>query len=666
MLIKRITLENFRQFKDVQSVDFSEDNVKNITIILGENGAGKTTFAQAFRWCLYGKTTFTDSILLNKEISQNLGSNKESFVRVSLELIHNDTEYEITREQKYTTNATGELNTPNSSELKIKYRNPQGNTKFVEQKEVDLRIKEILPFELSNYFFFDGERIQNMSKEINDGKSAEFKDAVERLLGLSAFTITLNHLNGRSASSVIKSYNRDFDSKANSQIADLQDKLDSLNKELGKIEDRNKEIDGDISKLEKKQEELSAELEANKDSENLAKEKKSYEVSSEKLKEEKNASISNFVDVFNTKGLSWFSRKLIRDVLTELAETDSLDKGIPDITAKTISYLKQRGFCICGTCLKENSKELEAFDELLKFIPPKSLGNFISDFSGSAKQRLSDSENFYEDSIVQKYREIREKDSDLEELNLEISEIENQLKNIKSSADLQIKLEENKRKINELKDEKSSLLEEKGAKTEQQRRTQSSLDEQALKSDSNKKIAVYRAYATYMYQLLKDDYSKRETEVRERLKKNINDIFKNIYNGKLSLQVDEKYNIKVELDEFTSYSGMIETSTAQSMSVIFAFIAGVIKMARENAKNRNSDIPLQSEPYPLVMDAPLSNFDKKRVKNVCETLPKIAEQVIFFSYDKDAEVAEENMSAKIGKRYEFIKINELETRIETR
>lgn len=89
-------------------------------------------------------------------------------------------------------------------------------------------------------------------------------------------------------------------------------------------------------------------------------------------------------------------------------------------------------------------------------------------------------------------------------------------------------------------------------------------------------------------------------------------------------------------------------------------------MARENAKNRNSDIPLQSEPYPLVMDAPLSNFDKKRVKNVCETLPKIAEQVIFFSYDKDAEVAEENMSAKIGKKYEFIKINELETRIESR
>ena len=211
MLIKKITLENFRQFKDIQSVDFSEDNEKNITIILGENGAGKTTFAQAFRWCLYGKTTFTDSILLNKEISQNLGPNKESFVRVSLQLIHSNIQYEITREQKYTTNATGELNTPNSSELKIKYRNPQGTTKF--EKDVDLRIKEILPSELSNYFFFDGERIQNMSKEINDGRSAEFKEAVERLLGLSAFTITLDHLNGRSSSSVIVPVHCSMDSR---------------------------------------------------------------------------------------------------------------------------------------------------------------------------------------------------------------------------------------------------------------------------------------------------------------------------------------------------------------------------------------------------------------------------------------------------------------------
>ena len=43
---------------------------------------------------------------------------------------------------------------------------------------------------------------------------------------------------------------------------------------------------------------------------------------------------------------------------------------------------------------------------------------------------------------------------------------------------------------------------------------------------------------------------------------------------------------------------------------------------------------LSSEPYPLVMDAPLSAFDKRRIKAVCESLPKTAEQVIIFIKDR--------------------------------
>ncbi len=70
---------------------------------------------------------------------------------------------------------------------------------------------------------------------------------------------------------------------------------------------------------------------------------------------------------------------------------------------------------------------------------------------------------------------------------------------------------------------------------------------------------------------------------------------------------------------------------------------------------------LTSEPYPLVMDAPLSSFDKRRIQNVCDTLPQIAEQVIFFIKDTDGELAEQYMGAKVGKRYLFDKKNEFET-----
>ena len=113
------------------------------------------------------------------------------------------------------------------------------------------------------------------------------------------------------------------------------------------------------------------------------------------------------------------------------------------------------------------------------------------------------------------------------------------------------------------------------------------------------------------------------------------------------------------VDNYEGYTEDIETSTAQSISVIFAFIAGVIKMARESRNPENE--MLISEPYPLVMDAPLSAFDKRRIKTVCEVLPGVAEQVIIFIKDTDGELAEKYMSDKVGKRYNFEKHSEFET-----
>ena len=61
------------------------------------------------------------------------------------------------------------------------------------------------------------------------------------------------------------------------------------------------------------------------------------------------------------------------------------------------------------------------------------------------------------------------------------------------------------------------------------------------------------------------------------------------------------------------------------------------------------------------MDAPLSAFDKRRIKTVCEALPETAEQVIIFIKDTDGELAEDYMGDKIGSRHHFDKKNEFET-----
>ena len=204
-----MSLNNFRQFNGTQSINFSTDPEKNVTVIMGENGSGKTTLAQAFTWCLYGDTDFDDQSVLNKVVAQNIGPNGEATVQVKITMVHLGTEYTMIREQKYTTDSIGNLKRPNNTIFKIQYKNKDGQQDYVKDTEVELRMREILPRELAKYFFFDGERIGNMSKEIRKGKSKEFADAVKSLLGLNAFTAALDHLGGRSSTTVIKSYEND-------------------------------------------------------------------------------------------------------------------------------------------------------------------------------------------------------------------------------------------------------------------------------------------------------------------------------------------------------------------------------------------------------------------------------------------------------------------------
>ena len=61
-------------------------------------------------------------------------------------------------------------------------------------------------------------------------------------------------------------------------------------------------------------------------------------------------------------------------------------------------------------------------------------------------------------------------------------------------------------------------------------------------------------------------------------------------------------------------------------------------MAKDSQNSGSNDG--YSEPYPLVMDAPLSAFDKRRIEAICKAIPETAEQVIIFIKDTDGELAE--------------------------
>lgn len=55
MIIKHIILNNYRLYEGVNKIAFKYDDERNVHLICGENGFGKTTFLHSLLWCLYGR-----------------------------------------------------------------------------------------------------------------------------------------------------------------------------------------------------------------------------------------------------------------------------------------------------------------------------------------------------------------------------------------------------------------------------------------------------------------------------------------------------------------------------------------------------------------------------------------------------------------------------------
>lgn len=96
MIINSITLFNYRLYEGTNTVKFSPANQKNIYLISGENGFGKTTFLHSLLWCLYGKLISDIEAETRKDIASFgynafLKSNLNHNVRKELESIDEKT-----------------------------------------------------------------------------------------------------------------------------------------------------------------------------------------------------------------------------------------------------------------------------------------------------------------------------------------------------------------------------------------------------------------------------------------------------------------------------------------------------------------------------------------------------------------------------------------------
>lgn len=660
MLIKSLRMENFRQFKGSNKIDFSMEPGKNVTIILGDNTFGKTTLLQAFNWCFYGIAMFDQNPdnLLNLEVASEMLNGDTRIVEVEVTVIHDGAEYIITRTQRYTMN-NGKVRSEASPQPKVSYKQSDGQTESVKAVQVKNVINNILPQDLSTYFFFDTERVNSISTR------HDVAEAVKGLLGLTILDSAIKHLGTRSAkTSVIGKYYASMDMDGDSKAQDALRRIQAAEAKRAAISEQLEECKSQVNHYEARKEQLDAILRDNQTTSSLQKKKEGLERCIAQENKALETTMKAFFREFSQGSLHFFAQPLLTTTSAFLKEVKVDDKGVRDLTKPTIEELIKRGRCICGAEIRNGNDAYNHLMAELAYVPPESIGNTVRHYRDKLKGFSRHAERLYE-SLTERFESVYRSKTRIQEWEDELLEISSQIKGKENMRQYETELVDIKKRLRDLNTKKERLIRDDQAQKSDIDRYKKVYDSLVAVSGKNKEIMTLIEYAEEIHDWLVETYSQKEETILEALETKVNEIFERMYHGHRRVVIDQSYRVSL-LTTIADKEIAAGESEGSNRVKNFAFIAGLVALAKEKIMTDSSEngFDLSSEPYPLVMDAPFSNADETHTANISKVLPEIAEQVIMFVMHKDWRYAEPVMSQRVGKQYQLNKISETFTRLQ--
>jgi DNA sulfur modification protein DndD len=645
MLLKSLKMHNFRQYKGDQNISFSCDKDKNVTVILGDNTFGKTTLLQAFNWCFYKYVLLPNAeFLLNYDVEAAMQENDSVEVSVEIELIHSNTEYVLTRFQEYV--KKNGIVRPLQAQMKVSYKEIDGQTENIKESKIDNVINEILPKDLSSYFFFDTERVGSVS----DRK--DLAESVKGLLGLSVLDNAIKHIGTKTNKKTVLgqfygSMDLDGDQRATEALNRIQDAQARREAIAAQIETNLSEA----NQYDSRKEQLDSILRDNQTTSAMQKKKEDLE---RKVSQELSAQTGitkALLNEYSAGSMHFFSQPLLKRASDFLHKVKVDDKGIKDLTKVTLEDIVKRGICICGCELTDGSEALKHIREEMQYVPPESIGNTVRNYKNRINNFGSSSERTFQ-SIKSRYEELYRSKNRVQEWNDEIEDISDRIKGKENMARYESELLDVKKRLRDLNAKKERLIRDDEASKTEIDRFQKIYDGLIAVSGKNKSTMQYIRYAEEISDWLVSTYKEKEGYIREELEEKVNGIFERMYHGHRRVAIDSKYQVTL----LTTISDKeIESGESEGLNRVknFAFIAGLVSLAKEKivSKAGSQEFDLSSEPYPLVMDAPFSNADETHTSNISKVLPEVAEQVIMFVMQKDWRYAEPVMSNRVGSQY---------------
>ena len=605
--ISSITLTNYRQFQGEQTLNFSFDKNKNVIVVLGKNGAGKSNILNALTWCFYGIEVHKDEVtqdnsgmpIINVTELETLKPNQSTYAEVLVNIETDIGPWTVKRRIEGGKTALGKMY---FDPPRLTVIHPVGGQdKIAEGEETQRLINNLLPEALRNFFFIDGEQLREFFKYSSPKEVATAIDNVSQL-----------DLVFKAAGNLTK-YERELRKNVKAttpQLEAVQQQIEILQRNIEEKESLIQKTKADIEKdslelvqveeyLRKHNDASVAALQHERDTLDA-----DVKILKQNLQDEEINRNSYLVDI-----APFIFLKSEVETAYQLIQ-HRVDKGElpPRIKETFVRELIERGRCICGNELIGDAKrELEAYSTQLALSE-------LSEVSISGKTTietiLADIDNFpcridkysekidqFKDHFDQKMRRLEYISEEMKVHNIdEIRRYEERRRQLTSALSrkdqllmmyrreievlntaLTGKLEQEKKELS--KDKKNTQL-----------RTKLQLVEDALATLADTEYIV-------------------KAKIRSQVEKSTKENFLTLIRKKTAftdVQIDENFNVKIIHSH--GYNAINDLSAGEYMILGLSFMSALMTISGFHA--------------PVIIDTPLGKIDDEHREYITTELPK--------------------------------------------
>jgi DNA sulfur modification protein DndD len=374
MIFDKIAINNLFSYYGKAVFDLTGKTAqKNIVLISGRNGFGKTSFLNAIKLLFTGVTDeLRSEVQRQRKPSQkqyvigsgsdwwgifNRHAKNESSV-CSVEIIWRENDKQVTARREWIVQGDNY-----EEQLTVQFLD-----KILENEEAQSFLDERLPEDYVPFFFFDGEKIQELASA-NIARTAEH---IERLLNISHVNNLRDAL--KDAIAVWRSEGA-LDKNAEVELEKAKNDANIVEKELQASLQEKQEYKEELEQLEKDILRLQARQESSRNF----------------LSQQEEFTVNSRINELKTK------RKLL---------VDKIGEDLPyDIILLTSEKLLNRAKDELNVLFSKNSKDNKLiFDQLVEFLPDD-----IFDRPPQPSQRISEEQkNFYKKKMVSRLSEYAE------------------------------------------------------------------------------------------------------------------------------------------------------------------------------------------------------------------------------------------------------------------